>query len=61
MPKEFENLFKELLDYGANAIELSFWKDMIPALGKEEKDKLRINLESELKLRKEKQELAGVS
>ncbi|MFZ2523640.1 MAG: hypothetical protein WAW92_04620 [Minisyncoccia bacterium] len=59
MPKEFENLFKELLTHGGNAIELSFWKDMIPVLGQEERENLRKNLEQELKLRIEKEELSS--
>ncbi len=54
MSKEFEILFKELLENGVSPIELSFWKEMIPVISEEERNKLKENFEKELKLRKEK-------
>lgn len=54
MSKEFETLFKELLENGVSPIELSFWKEMIPVISEEERNKLKENFEKELKIRKEK-------
>lgn len=53
MPKEFETLFKELLENGVSPIELSFWKEMIPVISEQEKEKLKQNFEKELALRKQ--------
>lgn len=59
MPKEFENIFRELLDNGANAVELGFWKEMIPVIGDEERGKLKENFEKQLELLKQKAKLAA--
>lgn len=57
MPKEFAQLFKELLEHGSSSIELGFWQELIPKLSKEEQDKLKENFETQLKLLKEKAKL----
>ncbi len=59
MPKEFENIFRELLDNGANAVELGFWREMIPVIGDEERNKLKENFEKQLELLKQKSKLAA--
>ena len=57
MPKEFENIFKELLDLGSEPIELNFWRELIPALSVEAQNKLKENFEKQLELLKEKKKL----
>lgn len=59
MPKEFEKLFKELLENGMSPIELGFWKEMIPVISVEEQEKLKENLKKQLELLKEKAKLVA--
>lgn len=57
MNKEHEELFSELSKYGANSNELNFWKEMLPHLNEQEKDKLVSSLKKQVGLLKEKAEL----